>query len=201
MVYGKTLWILFSIAIGWAFILTAQWKSTPKIVPKDHPIIIGCINQYSWEIKKPLNQTYSACYYWTKGWKNLRFPNKRQLQDMKSVFKNRAWVVTAMTLINHESQFDSNAKGCSKNGCDWWIFQIREVNWWKKMSDKQQMEWFRNRKNWQLSPQWNCDQHLQSWQQRVLRCIFARHHWDLDWFAKYPSERLQEWRFYNNISF
>lgn len=201
MYHAKLLWILFTIAACWSAFLSADWKSTWKIVAQDYPIIIWCINEITWEIKKPLNQTYSACYHWTKWWKNLRFPSKRQLQDMKSVFKNRAWVVTAMTLMNHESQFNPKAKGCSKNWCDIWLFQIREVNWGWKMTEKQQMEWFANRKAWQMSAQWNCYQHRSSGQERILRCIFARHRGDTDGFAKYPSKRLEEWRFYNSIQF
>lgn len=201
MYYAKLSAILLSIIISWTSILTTEWKSTPKITTKDYPIIVGCINQITWEFKKPLNQTYAACYHWTKGWKNLRFPSKQQLKTMKEVYGNRAWVITAMTLINHESQFDSKAKWCHKWWCDYWLLQIRDVNGWKKMSDKQQMEWFKNRKAWQLSSKWNCYQHKGKSQQRILRCIFARHNWVLDWFAKYPSDRIAEWKFYNSLNF
>lgn len=201
MSYAKLLWILFSIAVSGFSFLSAEWKSTPKIAPKDYPIIIGCINQYTWEIKSPLNQTYSACYHWTKWWKNLRFPSKEQLKLMREVYKNRAWIVTAMTLINHESQFDKNAKWCHKGWCDIWLFQIRDIYWGWKMTQKQQMEWFANRKAWQMSEKWNCYQHKDSWQERMLRCVFARHRWDTNGFAKYPSDRLTEWKFYNSINF
>lgn len=199
MVYAKLIWILFSIAACWSAFLSVEWKSTPKIIPKDYPIVIWCINQITWEIRKPLNQTYSACYHWTKGWKNLRFPSKEQLKLMKEVYKNRSWMVTAMTLMNHESKFDKNAKWCHKWGCDIGLFQIRDIYWWWKMTQKQQMQWFATRKESQIK--WNCSQHVNSWQQRLLRCIFARHRWDTDWFAKYPSDRLEEWRFYNSINF
>lgn len=201
MVYAKFFSVLLIIAGCWNFVFTASWKSTPKIVPKDYPIIIGCINEITWEIKKPLNQEYSACYHWTKGWKNLRFPSKSQLKMMKEVYKTRAWVVTAMTLMNHESQFNRLAKWCHKGGCDYGLFQIRDVNGWKNMTDRQQMEWFKNRKAWQMSPSGNCYQHKDSWQQRMLRCIFARHNWVLDWFARYPSKRLEEWKFYTSLNF
>lgn len=202
MKYAKFISILCIVAVSWSLYLSAEWRWWKKIIPKDYPIIIGCINEITWEIKSPLNQTNSACYHGSKGWKNLRFPSKKQFQQMKDVFKNKRWMVTAMTLINHESQFDSNAKGCSKNGCDWWIFQIRWVNWWKSMNDKQQMQWFANRKNWQLSANWNCYQRvLQGNNDAVLRCVFARHHWDLLWSARYPTARFREWKFYNSINF
>lgn len=202
MIYAKLFWILFSFVISWSIVLSAEWKASEKIKPLDYPIIIGCINQITWEIKKPLNQTYAACYHWSKGWKNLRFPSKTQLKTMNEVFKSRASIITAMTLINHESQFDSKAKWCHKWWCDYGLFQIRDVNWWKKMSDKQQMEWFKKRKAWQLSSKWNCYQRvLQGSHEKVLRCVFARHHWDLKWTAKYPTDRLAEWKFYSSLIF
>jgi len=202
MVYGKSLWILFSLALSGAVILSAEWKTAPKIVPKDYPIIIGCINQYTGEIKNPLNQTYSACYHWTKWWKNLRFPSKKQYETMKIVFNTRAKMVTALTLINHESQFDSKAKWCHKWWCDYGLLQIRDVNWWKNMTDRQQMEWFSNRKAWQLSPKGNCYHRVQEWnRENLLRCVFARHHGDKLGTAKYPSDRYSEWKFYNSLNF
>lgn len=202
MLYGKSLWILFSIAFSGALILSAEWKSTPKIVPKDYPIIIGCINQITGEIRSPLNQTYSACYHGSKGWKNLRFPSKKQMELMKKVYDTRAKIVTAMTLMNHESQFDSKAKWCHKWWCDYWLFQIRDSNGWAKMSDLQQMEWFRDRKAWQLSSKWNCYRRIQEWnRENLLRCVFARHHGDLKGTAKYPADRYDEWKFYQSLNF
>lgn len=202
MVYARLLWIFLCFAVGSNFILWAEWKSTPKIVPKEYPIIIWCINQITWEIRKPLNQTFAGCYHWSKGWKNLRFPSKEQLRLMKEVYKTRAWVVTAMTLMNHESQFNPKAKGCSKNWCDIWLFQIREVNWGAKMNDKQQMEWFAKRKEWQLSPKWNCYHRVKEWNhEKILKCVFARHNWVLVWTAPYPTKRYEEWKFYNSIQF
>lgn len=201
MVYAKIIGVLLIIATSWGTFLNVEWKTSQKIVPQDYPIYVWCINEITWEIKKPLNQEYSACFYWTKGWKNLRFPSKEQLKLMKEVYKNRAWVVTAMTLINHESQFNKDTKWCHKWWCDYWIFQIRDIYWWKNMTQKQQMEWFKKRKDFQLSKNWNCYQHKDSWQERILRCVFARHNWALSGFAKYPSKRLEEWRFYNSLNF
>lgn len=199
MVYARLLWIFLCFAVGSTFILWAEWKSTPKIIPKEYPMIVWCINQITWEIRKPLNQTFAGCYHWSKGWKNLRFPSKEQLRLMKEVYKTRAWVITAMTLMNHESQFDSKARWCHKGGCDIWLFQIRDIYWGGKMTQKEQMQWFAKRKASQIA--WNCSQHVNSWQERLLRCIFARHRGDTDGFAKYPSDRLEEWRFYNSLSF
>lgn len=200
MLYAKR-FLYSAIAIAcigyWS---SVEWAST-KISPADYPIIVGCINQYTWEIRKPLNQTYSACYHGTKWWKNLRFPSKTQFKLLREVFKNKRGMVTAMTLINHESQFDPKAKGCHKGWCDIGLFQIRDIYWGGKMTQKQQMEWFRDRKAWQLSVKGNCYQHINSWTERLLRCVFARHRWDTDGYAKYPTERLAEWKFYQSLNF
>ena len=202
MIYGKLLWILFGIALSGALILSAEWKATPKIVPKDYPIIVWCINEITHEIRSPLNQTYSACYHGTKWWKNLRFPSKKQMELMGKTYDTHAKIVTAMTLINHESQFDSKAKWCHKWWCDYWLFQIRDSNGWAKMSDLQQMEWFKNRKAWQLSSKGNCYKRVQEWnRENLLRCVFARHHWDRVGTAPYPSGRYEEWKFYNTLNF
>lgn len=174
-----------------------------KVIEKVHdfPYIIACRNQITGEIKKPINPNPDdgGCFY-GKNWKNLMFPSRAQLKDLKAVYGNRQGIITAITLINHESQFDSNAKGCHKGGCDYGILQIRDVNGGKNMTDREQMEWFKNRKAWQVSPKGNCSQHVGN-QERLLRCVFARHNGVLDWFAKYPSDRLSEWRFYSTLEF
>lgn len=185
-------------------LILAIWTipANAKTIPKDYPIIIGCINQITWEIKKPLNQTFSACYHWTKWWKNLRFPSKKQFELMKQVYNTRAKIITAIVLINHESQFDSNAKWCHKFWCDYWIFQIRDINGGKWMTDKKQMEWFRYRKAWQLSTKGNCyNRVLEGNKENLLRCVFARHNGTLSWQSKYPTDRYEEWKFYNSITF
>lgn len=202
MIYAKLVLVLLILTSSWYSVLSADWKWSSKITPKDYPIIIGCINQYTGEIKKSLNQTFSACYHGTKGWKNLRFPSKKQFETMKKIYDTRAKMITAMTLINHESQFDSNAKWCHKWWCDYGLFQIRDKNWWKWMTNEQQMKWFRDRKAWQLSPKGNCYRRvLEKNHENLLRCVFARHHWDLKGTAKYPSDRYAEWKFYNQLDF
>lgn len=202
MLYAKLVWILLSIAISSGIILEAEWKSPQKIIPKDYPIIIGCINQYTGEIKKPLNQEYSACYYWSKWWKNLRFPSKKQYETMKIVYNTRAKMVTAMTLMNHESQFDSKAVGKHKYWKDCWIFQIRDIYWWCKMTDRQQMEWFNKRKEGQLSPKGTCYHRVQEWnREKLLKCVFNRHNGQTNPNSSYAVWRYEEWKFYNSLQF
>ena len=78
----------------------------------DYPYIIACRNQITGEIKKPINSNTDdgGCFY-GKNWKNLMFPSRSQLKDLKSVYIDRQAIITAITLISHESQFDSKAKG------------------------------------------------------------------------------------------
>lgn len=193
--------VLIAIGIIWMTVKTSMAYVPNRVAPREFPAVIACINQVTWEIRKPLNDSESACFHW-QNWKNLRFPSRSQLTEMRKVFRDRASLVTAITLINHESQFNSKAKWCHRWGCDYGLFQIRDVNWWKKMTDKQQMEWFYKRKTWQLSSSWNCHHRVvERNHEKILRCIFARHHWDLLWTAQYPTARLQEWKFYNSIKF
>jgi hypothetical protein len=198
----KILLTLISVVLNISNIYATETKIAKAIIPKDYPIIIGCINQITWEIRKPLNQTFSACYHWNKGWKNLRFPSKTQLKLLKLAFKSKKGITVALTLINHESQFDSKAKWCHKNWCDYGILQIRDVNWGKNMNDEAQINWLKKRIAWQLSEKWNCYHRVKEKNdEKILKCLFARHHWDLLGTASYPSARYQEWKYYNGLTF
>lgn len=203
---GKILALLLVFLLVSGYVYTADAKKTQetsKIVPRDYPILIGCRNQVTGEIKKPLNSSPQdwGCFY-GKNWKNLMFPSKSQYKTMQEVYKNRGAIVTALVLINHESQFNSKAKWCHKWWCDYWLLQIRDIYGGAKMSDKQQMEWFKKRKEWQISPQGNCYHRvLQKDKEKLLRCVFARHNGVLSGQAKYPSDRYAEWKFYNGLSF
>lgn len=190
--------ILF-LAILLAMPILVQGKAKPLPFEK-YPIVIWCHNPGTREVKKPINKSPQdwACYY-GKWWKNILIPSLSQYKDLKTVFKTEWGMLTAMTLISHESQWDSKAKWCSPNGCDYGLLQIRWVNGWAKMNDKQQMEWFKKRKEWQMSPKWNCYQRfLQGNKEKLLRCVFARHHGDLLWTAPYPTERYREWIYIND---
>lgn len=203
---GKLLALLLVFLLVSGYVYTAEAKKTQetsKIVPRDYPILIGCRNQVTGEIKKPLNSSPQdwGCFY-GKNWKNLMFPSKSQYKTMQEVYKNRGAIVTALVLINHESQFNSKAKWRHKWWCDHWLLQIRDIYGGAKMSDKQQMEWFKKRKEWQISPQGNCYHRvLQKDKEKLLRCVFARHNGVLSGQAKYPSDRYAEWQFYNGLSF
>lgn len=203
---GKLLALLLVFLLVSGYVYTADAKKTQetsKIVPRDYPILIGCRNQATGEIKKPLNSSPQdwGCFY-GKNWKNLMFPSKSQYKTMQEVYKNRGAIVTALVLINHESQFNSKAKWCHKWWYDHWLLQIRDIYGGAKMTDKQQMEWFKKRKEWQISPQGNCYHRvLQKDKEKLLRCVFARHNGVLSGQAKYPSDRYAEWNFYNGLNF
>lgn len=196
--------LMFSLAFGYIPPADAgKTQEAQKIVPRDYPILVWCRNQVTGEIRNPMNASAQdgGCFY-GKNWKNLMFPSKSQMKLLKEVYGNRGAIVTAMTLINHESQFNSKAKWCHKGGCDYWLLQIRDVNGGKNMTDKQQLEWLKNRKAWQISPQGNCYKRvLEKNKEKLLRCVFARHNGVLSGQAKYPSDRYAEWNFYNGLNF
>lgn len=165
---------------------------------KDYPIVVGCKNVKTGKFVDPKNSSIEdgACLIWPN-MKNMLIPSKSQMKLLKEVFNDKAAIITAITLINHESQFNSKAKGCHKGGCDYGLFQIRDVNGGKKMDDKKQMEWFRDRKASQLKKGGNCNHRLKDGQEATLRCVFARHNGVLSGKAAYPTARYQDWKFYN----
>lgn len=187
-----------SILILLAAILLPSPLEAKTLSLKDYPIVIGCKNIKTWKFVDPKNSSIEdgACLIWPN-MKNMMLPSKPQMKLLKEVFKDKAAIITAITIINHESQFNSKAKWCHKWGCDYGLLQIRDVNGGKKMTDKQQMEWFRDRKASQLKKWGNCSHRLKDGQEATLRCVFARHNWVLNGQAKYPTQRYQEWKFYN----
>ena len=172
----------------------AKWNA---IVLKDYPIIIKCFNQDTWEFVNPRNESVEdgGCLI-GKNMKNILLPSKHQMREMKAVFGDRASIITAITLINHESQFNPKSKGCHWNGCDYGLLQIRDVNGGKNMTTKQQMEWFKKRKAHQMTVGTCSRTTAKGNRNNTLRCIFARHNGVLDFYAKYPSDRLREHKFY-----
>lgn len=203
---GKLLatFLVFLLVSGYQYTaVSGKTQETPKIQARDYPILVWCRNQVTGEIKKPMNSSPQdwGCFY-GKNWKNLMFPSKSQMKLLKEVYWSRGGIVTAMTLINHESQFNSKAKWCHKWWCDYWLLQIRDIYGGAKMTNKQQMEWFKKRKEWQISPQGNCYKRvLQKDKEKLLRCVFARHNGALLGTDKYPTDRYAEWKFYNGLSF
>ena len=176
--------------------INVQAKET-TVKLKDYPIIIACENIYTGEFKTPKNESVedNGCALW-KGYKNILLPSKAQMKLLKEVYTSKDEIITAMVLINHESQFNKNAKGCHKNGCDYGLLQIRDVNGWKNMTQKEQMEWFKKRKASQLKKGGNCYKRMNESQENGVRCVFARHHWDLSGKNKYPTARYNEWKYY-----
>lgn len=64
------------------------------------------------------------------------------------------------------------------------------------------MEWFSNRKAWQLSPKGNCYKRvILGNRENLLKCIYARHRGDRYITDKYPTDRYTEWKFYNQLDF
>ena len=181
-----------------ASVLTTDAKE-PPIILKDYPIIIACFNQSTWQFVTPRNESVEdgGCLIWPN-MKNILLPSKSQMRMLKKVYGDRTSIITAITLINHESQFNHNSKWCHKWGCDYGLLQIRDVNGGKKMTQEQQMQWFKTRKAHQMhNKNWTCSRTTAKGnQENTLRCIFARHNGVLDFYAKYPSDRLREHRFY-----
>ncbi len=188
--------IPFMIAMFFIVFTTPQHlEAKQSLKLESYPIIIACKNTKTNEFVKPKNKSVEdgGCLI-GKNMKNVLLPSKDQMKLMKEVFKDRDAIITAITLMNHESQFNAKAKGCHKKGCDIGLFQIRDIYGWAKKTQKEQMIWFRDRKAAQIKG--NCSHRVEEWQEATLRCIFARHRGDLSGQAKYPTDRLNDWKFY-----
>ena len=91
----------------------AEAKTQAGVILKDYPVIISCFNQETKTFHEPRNESVEdgGCLI-GKNMKNILLPSKKQMQEIKSVFGDRASIITAITLINHESQFNPLTKGC-----------------------------------------------------------------------------------------
>ena len=82
-----------------------------SIIFKDYPIIIACFNQTTGTFHTPKNESVEdgGCLI-GKNMKNILLPSKSQMRLLKEVYGDRLSIITAITLINHESQFNHKSK-------------------------------------------------------------------------------------------
>lgn len=191
--------LAIALSLGVALSALTVDAKEPPIILKDFPIIIACFNQSTGEFVAPRNESVEdgGCLIWPN-MKNILLPSKSQMRLLKKVYGDRASIITAITLINHESQFNHKSKWCHNGGCDYGLLQIRDVNGGKNMTQEQQMQWLKTRKAHQMyNPKGTCVKTTAKGNQdNTLRCIFARHNGVLDFYAKYPLDRLREHKFY-----
>lgn len=131
--------------------------------------------------------------------KNVWLPSASQMRLMKEVFHNRKDLYVPLAIINKESQFDVNARSCNKFACASGIMQVTDANGGKRMDSKAQLQWFKDRKSHQLTVG-TCSKTAKSGShEKLIRCVFARHFGDLDFYGKYANEGIDMYRYYEKL--
>ena len=154
--------------------------------------VVWCRRDSDNNMRKSRNSGVSGCFY-GEWYKNVKMPSKAHYLLFKEIFPAEEDFLIAITLANWESGFNSEAVGCHKYGCDYWILQIRDSNGWDKMNDKEQLLWLKNRIAVQRSG--ICQKNSRK---EELLCLFARHHGDRSDTASYPLTRYFEFEWYKN---
>jgi len=167
---------------------------TNQAIASEYPILIWCLNTKTLETKKPINLSENWCHYW-QWWMNIFKPSESQYKILKSLF-TPAQIINRLPIINAESQFNSNAIGYHKYWKDCWLLQIRDIRWWCKMSDYQQLTWLKTRIESQVK--WNCSHWVKYWEERLMRCIYNRHNWQLVAYNHYDNKLIALRNFYFN---
>lgn len=134
-----------------------------------------------------------------KTMKNVYLPSKSQMVTFKQVFKERSAMYVPLALVNGESQFDPNAKSCNRYACASGIMQVTDRNGGKSMTTKQQLQWFKDRKEHQVTVG-TCSRTARTNNHEMLkRCIFARHFGTLNFHSQYVNEKMDMYEFYRKL--
>lgn len=184
--------MLSSIAVLSAISLV---KAPEKIKVDTPSKVVACYNQKTGEISKSLNESSTGCHKWNN-FSNLRMPSSKQMDLAKKMFKTKENLAIFLAIWNHESQFDSGARGKNKWWWDCWILQIRDINWGCKMSDKQQMEWLKKVLEERRSKAGRCRSYFTEQWRWMTRCIFNRHNGQTKTVNGYSTRLLKYYDFY-----
>lgn len=192
-------WILASIAISiWIAICivdTTNAAYNGKIIMKEHPTLVACYDYSRGTFHTPKND---SCLM-GKTMKNVYLPSKSQMVTFKQVFKERSAMYVPLALVNGESQFDPNAKSCNRYACASGIMQVTDRNGGKSMTTKQQLQWFKDRKEHQVTVG-TCSRTARTNNHEMLkRCIFARHFGTLNFHSQYVNEKMDMYEFYRKL--
>lgn len=175
-----------------AVISTVSVIKAPQNTPSR---VVACYNQKTGEISKALNESSTGCHKWLN-YSNLRMPSSKQMEAAKKIFKKKEDLAIFLAIGNHESQFDSNALGKHKYWVDCWILQIRDINGWCKMNDRQQMEWLRKVIDERRSKTGRCRSYFSEQWRGMTRCIFNRHNGQIKAVNGYSTRLLKYYDFY-----
>jgi len=189
--------IVFATSAYYSNNVEAETPTITKevITFKEYPTLVACYDYSKGTFRTPVKW---SCMIW-KTMKNVWLPSASQMRLMKEVFHNRKDLYVPLAIINKESQFDVNARSCNKFACASGIMQVTDANGGKKMDTKEQLQWFKDRKAHQLTVG-TCSKTAKSGNhEKLIRCVFARHFGDLDFYGKYANEGMDMYRFYEGL--
>ena len=146
---------------------------------------IGCINSKTLQTK-PVNSIWN-CFYW-KNWQNISLPPDSHVKTWKKLFKTERSIINRLPIVNFESSFDENAWN------KWAKWYVQTLRAYKIPKDVQsQLKWMKNRQESQKT--WNCKQHSKS-EDRMMRCLYARHYGAKTGFDWYPNKAMVARQYY-----
>jgi len=149
--------------------------------------IIGCINSVTLETKLPKNWN---CFYW-KGWQNIMLPTVSQIEIWREVFPNDEMIINRLPIVNFESGFDEYAGNKYAKG---YVQTLRSYS--IPPDVESQLEWMRDRQDSQK--EWSCSHYSDSGEERMMRCLYARHYGATSWYDWYPNKLIVARNFYIN---
>lgn len=190
----KAFILAWTIATTAIFSNNASAKSE-KIVFAEYPRIVACYDYSKGTFHEPKN---GSCII-GRTMKNVYLPSKSQMVLFKEVYKERSAMYVPLALVNWESQFDEKAHSCNQYACASGIMQVTDANGGKRMTTKQQLQWFADRKQHQITVG-TCSKTAKSWNHdKLKRCVFARHFGTLDFYGQYVNEKMDMYDFYKKL--
>lgn len=147
----------------------------------DYPTLVACYKD--WTIVKSLNASPEGCYM-GKWWSNVYLPSLSQHKLLTDNFWDN--IYSKMAIINHESQWNSNAVWVHKYWKDCGLLQIRDIYGGCKMNDQQQMDWLKVKiENSKARPV--CKKY--TWE-KLIRCVFMKHNGQVRIYKEYDNKLM-----------
>lgn len=148
--------------------------------------IIGCINTITLETREPSEN--GNCLFGLN-WQNIMLPWNDQLNKWWKVFETKNQIINRLPIVNFESGFDPYAENSI---AIWYVQTLKKYKIW--LSIEEQLTWMKNRMESQK--EWNCSQWVEFWEERLLRCFYARHYGALSWYHWYPNKLIAARNYY-----
>lgn len=152
----------------------------------DEKKLIGCINTVTLEIVSPTKK--GNCYY-GKDWQNILIPSRSEALVFLDVFGSEAEAINRFPVVNFESGFDQFAKNAIAKG---YVQTKKEYN--VPIDPYSQLTWMKKRMDTQKGT--SCRWYVESGEERMLRCLYARHYGALSGFHWYPNKAIATRSFY-----